>query len=151
MFKKLKIVCCVSQKAGLIRGTVHQLCSTIYSEQKNCPTKGQISLVRQIAAHITKVNPWKISLTEVGILFFVVPNNKHLAPFVDFILTLAWDPFDGTIFLHTIKLAPHTHTTWLNLKYYVNWPSTKYGTPWMQLYPQPMCPVEHSEISLLCF
>ena len=28
-----------------------------YSEQKNCLTKGQISLVRQIAAQITKVNP----------------------------------------------------------------------------------------------
>ena len=33
-----------------------------YSEQKNCPTKGQISLVRQIAAQITKVNPWETSI-----------------------------------------------------------------------------------------
>src|SRR5260221_10504316 len=84
---------------------------TIYSEQKNCPTKGQISLVRQITAQITKVNPWEISVTEVDILSFDVPNNKHLASFIDFILTLRWDPFDGTIFLHTIKLAPHMHTT----------------------------------------
>src|SRR5258706_6348985 len=82
-----------------------------YSEQKNCPTKGQISLVRQITAQIAKVNPWEISVTKVDILSFDVPNNKHLASFVDFILTLRWDPFGGTIFLHTIKLAPHIHTT----------------------------------------
>ena len=67
----------------------------MYSEQKNCPTKGKISLVRQIAAQITKVNLWEISITKVGILSFVVPNNKHLAPFVKFILTLRWDPLMG--------------------------------------------------------
>ena len=83
----------------------------VYSEQKNRPTKGQISLVRQIAAQITKVNPWEISMTKVGILSFVVSNTKHLAPFVKFILTLRWDPFDGTVFLHTIKLALHIHIT----------------------------------------
>ena len=82
-----------------------------YSEQKNCPTRGQISLVRQIAAQITKVNLWKINITKPDILFFVMPNNKHLASFVDFIMTLRWDPFDGTIFLHTIKLALHIHIT----------------------------------------
>ena len=85
--------------------------NAIYSEQKNCPTKGQISLVRQIAAQITKVNPWEINITKLNILFFVMPNNKHLASFVDFIMTLRWDPFDGTIFLHTIKLALHIHIT----------------------------------------
>src|SRR5882757_9100971 len=83
----------------------------IYSEQKNCPTKGQISLVRPIAAQITKVNLWEISITKVDILFFVVPNNKHLAFFVKFILTLRWDPFDGTVFLHTLKLALHIYIT----------------------------------------
>ena len=82
-----------------------------YSEQKNRPTKGQISLVRQIAAQITKVNPWEIGMTKVGILSFVVPNNKHLALFVKFILTLRWDPSDGMVFLHTIKLALHIHIT----------------------------------------
>ena len=70
----------------------------MYSEQKNCPTKGQISLVRQITAQIIKVNPWEIGVTKPDILFFVVPNNKHLASFVNFIMTLRWDPFDGTIF-----------------------------------------------------
>ena len=64
---------------------------------KNHPTKGQISLVRQIAAQITNVNPLEISITKVGILSFVVPNNKHLSPFVKFILTLRWDPVDGTV------------------------------------------------------
>ena len=82
-----------------------------YSEQKNRLTKGQISLVRQIAAQITKVNLWKINITKPDILFFLMPNNKHLASFVDFIMTLRWDPFDGTIFLHTIKLALHIHIT----------------------------------------
>src|SRR5258706_5589684 len=101
----------------------------VYSEQKNCPTKGQISLVRQITAQITKLNPWGFSVTRVDILSFDVPNINHLALFVDFILTLRWDPCDGTVFLPTIKLAPHMHTTRLNLKYCVNWPSTIYGTP----------------------
>ena len=82
-----------------------------YSEQKNHPTKGQISLVRPIAAQITKVNLWEISITKVDILFIVVPNNKHLAPFVKFILILRWDPSDGTVFLHTMKLALHIHIT----------------------------------------
>ncbi len=72
----------------------------MYSEQKNCLTKGQISLVRQIAAQITKVNPWEISQTKVDVLSFAATNNKHLASFVDFILTLRWDPFDETVFLH---------------------------------------------------
>ena len=84
---------------------------SMYSEQKNRPTKGQISLVRQIAAQITKVKPWEISITKAGILFFVVPNSKHSASFVDFILTLTWDPFHGTVFLHTSKLALHIHIT----------------------------------------
>ncbi len=82
-----------------------------YSEQKNCPTKGQISLVRQITVQITKLNPWEFSVTKVDILSFGVPNINHLASFVDFILTLRWDPHDGTVFLPTIKLAQHMHTT----------------------------------------
>src|SRR5258706_2720774 len=96
-----------------VRHTAHhtKIHHSIYSEQKIRPTKGQISLVRQITAQIAKVNPWEISVTKVDTLFFDVPNNKHLASFVDFILTLRWDPFGGTIFLHTIKLAPHIHTT----------------------------------------
>ena len=83
--------------------------SHIYSEQKNCLTKGQISLVRQITAQLTKVNPWEIHITKVGILFFAVPNTKHLASFDDFILTLRWGPSNETVFLHTMKLALHTH------------------------------------------
>ena len=80
-----------------------------YSEQKNCPTKGQISLVGQITAQITKVNPWEISITKIGILSFVVPSSKHLAPVVKFILTLRWDPFDGTVFFAHHKVGS-THT-----------------------------------------
>ena len=96
----------------------------VYSEQKNCHTKGQISLVRQFAAQLTKIYPWEIRITKVDILSFDVPSNKHLSSFVDFILTLRWDPLDVTVFLHTVKLALQIHITWLNLKYYVNWPST---------------------------
>ena len=70
----------------------------LYSEQKNCPTKGQISLVRQIATQITKVNLWEIGMTKLCILSFVVPHNKHLAPVVKFILTLRWTPLMGQFF-----------------------------------------------------
>ena len=59
----------------------------IYSEQKNRPTKGQVSLVRQIAAQITKVNPWEFFITRVDILSITVPNNKYLSLFGEFILT----------------------------------------------------------------
>jgi len=83
----------------------------VYSEQKNCLIKGQISLVRQIAAQITKVNPWEIIITKVYILSAAVPNNKHSVSFVNFILTLRWDPSNETVFLHTMKLALHTCTT----------------------------------------
>ena len=69
-----------------------------------------MSLVRQIAAQITKVNSWEISITKVDILFFV-PNDKPIAFFVDFISTLEWDPSHGTVFLHTIKMALHIHIT----------------------------------------
>ena len=85
--------------------------STKYSEQKNHLMKGQISLDRQIAAQGTKVNPWEIFVARLDILFFAVPNDKHLAPFVDFILTLRQDPFNETVFLRTMKLVPHTHIT----------------------------------------
>jgi len=101
---------------------------------KKLSHKRSISLVGQIATQITKVNPWKIIITKEDILSAAVPNNKHPASFVDFILTLRWDPSNETVFLHTMKLALHTCITWLNLKYHVNWPSTIYGTPSVQLY-----------------
>jgi len=69
----------------------------LYSEQKNCLITGQISLVRQIAAQITKVNPWE-NIIKVNILSAAVPNNKHSASFVDFMLTLRWDPSNETVF-----------------------------------------------------
>ena len=31
-------------------------------------------------------------VTNLDILFFVVPNNKPLTSFIDFIMTLRWDP-----------------------------------------------------------
>ena len=82
-----------------------------YSEQKNCLTKGQISLVSQIVAQRTKVNSWEIYITKVDILALTVPNNKHLGPFVDFPFTLQWDPFDETVFLRTLKVTLHTCIT----------------------------------------
>jgi len=63
-----------------------------YSEQKNCLIKGQISLVRQITAQLTKVNPWEIIITKLDILSVAVLNNTHSASVVEFILTLQWDP-----------------------------------------------------------
>ena len=54
-------------------------------------------------------------------------------------------------FLYWPKIHPvHVIITWLNLQYHITWPSTIHRTPSVQLHPQPMCPVEHSEISLLC-
>ena len=47
---------------------------SMYSEQKNCLMKGQILLVRQIAAQSTKVNPWENYTTKVDIFSFVTPN-----------------------------------------------------------------------------
>ena len=92
----------------------------IYSEQKNCLTKGQISLVSQIVAQRTKVNSWENYITKVDILALTLPNNKHLGPFVDFLFTLQWDPFDETVFLHTLKVTLHTCITWLNLRYHIS-------------------------------
>ena len=60
----------------------------MYSEQQNHSTKSQISLVSQIMAQQTKVNLCEICITKVDILYFIVPNKKHLALLVDFILTL---------------------------------------------------------------
>ena len=51
---------CTCRLAELIHMIFHACfvaLSSIYSEQKNCPRKGQISLVRQIAAQVTKLNP----------------------------------------------------------------------------------------------
>jgi hypothetical protein len=50
--------------------------------------KGQILLVSQIVAQRTKIQLWEFVVTKVDILFFVVPNIKHLSLFIDFILTL---------------------------------------------------------------
>jgi len=47
--------------------------------------------VSQFIAQETKVNPCKFETTKDDITSFVMPNNTHLAPFVDLILTLIWD------------------------------------------------------------
>ena len=56
-----------------------------YSEQKNRLTKGQISLVSQIAAQITKINLWEIPRTQVDILSFAMPKYRSLVPAIGFI------------------------------------------------------------------
>jgi len=122
----------------------------MYSEQKNWLTKGQILLVGQITAQGTKINSWEIMVTKLGILSFVVPNSKYSTCFVDLILTLEWVPLDQSVFLLTPFLPKSHDMTWLNLKYYVTWPSTVYETPSVQLYPQLICPVGHREKGLLC-
>ena len=76
-----------------------------YSEGQNCSTKGQISLVSQIVAQRTKGNLWENRMTRAGILYFVMPNDRHLASFVDFILTLQWDQCSGTV----LSLPLYTH------------------------------------------
>ena len=55
---------------------------------KNWPTKGQILLVSQIVAEVTRGNLWEVCITKVDILLFVVPNNKYVAFLIDFILSL---------------------------------------------------------------
>jgi hypothetical protein len=48
----------------------------MYSEQQNCSTKGQISLVSQIVAQRTKGKSWENHKTKLGILSFVTPNYR---------------------------------------------------------------------------
>jgi len=44
-------------------------------------------------------------VTKLGIMSFVVPNTKYLAPSVDLILTLEGDPLDESVFLSALKWA----------------------------------------------
>ena len=120
-----------------------------YSKQKNWLTKGQILLVGQITAQGTKVNLWENLVAKLGFLSFVVPNSKYLALFVNLILTLEHAPLSQSVFLLP-WFWPKSHgITWLNLKYYVIWPSTVYETLSVQLQPPQMCLVKHSEKGLL--
>ena len=82
-----------------------------YSEGQNRSTKGQISLVSQIVAQRTKGKLWENCMTRVGILYFVMPNDRHLASFVDFILTLQWDQCSGTVLSLPLKVALYTWIT----------------------------------------
>ena len=52
---------------------------SIYSDQKNWFTRGQILLVSQIVAQITKVNPWEFMATKPCIFSFVMPKLRTLA------------------------------------------------------------------------
>jgi len=52
----------------------------------------------QFIAQGTKVNPCKFETTKDNVTSFVMPNNTHLAPFVDLILTLIWDPLNESVF-----------------------------------------------------
>ena len=55
------------------------MCCMLYSDQKNWFTRGQILLVSQIVAQITKVNPWEFMTTKPCIFFFVMPKLRALA------------------------------------------------------------------------
>ena len=77
-----------------------------YSEQKNRLTKGQISLVSQIAAQITKINLWEIPRTQVDILSFVMPKYRSLVPAIGFISILQCGTLDETVFLPVHSCAP---------------------------------------------
>ena len=77
----------------------------VYSEQKNCPTKGQISLVSQISAQITKLNLWEIFITKVDILSFVIPNYRSLVHVTVLISILQYGTLDGTVFLLALGSA----------------------------------------------
>ena len=73
--------------------------------------KGQILLVSQIVAQGTKIKPWEIVVTEVGVLSFVTPNIKHSSLFIDFILTLECGPVNESVLLHTLKVGLHIQIT----------------------------------------
>ena len=62
----------------------------------------------QIRAQGTKEKLWEIVITKLGILPFVVPNNKYLALFVDLILTLERAPLSQSVFLLT-PFWPKSH------------------------------------------
>ena len=56
-----------------------------YSEQQNHSTKGQISLVSQIAAQRTKVNSWENCMTKIDILPTDIPSYRSLVPAIGLI------------------------------------------------------------------
>jgi len=98
----------------------------------------------------TGLNPWEFSRGQPTMWSLSVPNSINLALVSQFIQTLQSSRLDEPVFLLASFLPKSHDITWLNLKYHVTWSSTIYGTPFVQLHPQPMCLVQHSEISLLC-
>jgi hypothetical protein len=56
-------------------------------------------------AQETKVNPWELVVTKVGIMSSSVPNNRYSVPFLDLILTLRWALVGESVFLHALKLG----------------------------------------------
>ena len=83
--------------------TLKKYTTSIYSEQKNWFSKGQILLVSQIVAQRTKVNPWEFVVAKLNIMSIVVPNSEYLALFIDLILDLEYTPLDQSVFLLTLK------------------------------------------------
>ena len=65
--------------------------------------KGQILLMSQIVTQETEVNLWEFVIAKAVITFIVVQNDKHLASFVDLILTSEWDPLSESVCLHTLE------------------------------------------------
>ena len=60
----------------------------------------------QIAAQITKINPWEIPRTQVDILSFVMPKCRSLVPAIGFISILQYGTLDETVFLPVHSWAP---------------------------------------------
>ena len=58
----------------------------------------------QIAAQITKVNPWENPITKVDIPSFVTPKYRSLVPSIGFIYILQYGTLDETAF---VGLAGH--------------------------------------------
>ena len=63
-----------------------------HTVSKKLTHKGQILLMSQIVTLETKVNLWEFVIAKVDITFIVVQNGKHLASFVNLILTSEWEP-----------------------------------------------------------
>ena len=65
----------------------------------------------------TKETLWEFVTAKEDITPLVMPENRHLTPFVDLILAVVGDPLDASAFLCTLKLGLITWITGLNLKY----------------------------------
>ena len=99
-------VCCKVWKGGY-----NQLYLT-YSDPKNWFTRGQILLVSQIMAQVTKLNPWNFVVTKLCISSFVMPKFRTLTLAHHLIYILQSSRFSESVFLLAYGLAlfgPYHH------------------------------------------